>query len=323
MSILGSALIGGAVNLGVSAFNSHLSEKAAQKQFNRQLDFWQQQNEYNSPSNQRKRLSDAGFNPHAVVGDVAGNNVAGGLSSVPRNEVMSNGMIDVNSLNNSLSVLQQMEQVGANTDLLKRQVELSFIEQMIKQSSLFGIELDNKEKQELLKWLSSEKEVSLQRAIAEIDNIKSRTDYNNVLSDDVIATRNARIDQMISNSNYNDALSESESLLRDLRAGLINAQSNESKSRASNLYIDSLLKKAEIRYKDILSTNATNQESRNQALFVIEEDAKSLERDGIITENQLKRYQAELNGIRAKDNVDFDDFMKALRNSWLSILKFD
>lgn len=176
---IGNGIIGGAFNLAASAFNARLAEKAAQNEYNRQLDFWQKQNEYNTPLNQRKRLEQAGFNPAVAINGVAGNNTAGQLSSVPSNEVDKRGRLDLNSLNNSIALLGQMESVGANTNLLKRQVELAAMQEIIMNHHAYGIDIDNKTKLEYLKRIGQKEDLTLEMMLAEIENIKSSTANTN------------------------------------------------------------------------------------------------------------------------------------------------
>ncbi len=168
---------GGLFGIASSIFNHFMSERSAEKQYQRQLDFWQKQNEYNSPAAQRDRLEAAGFNPAAALGDIAGNNAAGQLSSVPGNDYDKRGFLDVNALNNSLQLFTQMESIGANTDMMKRQIELSYIEELIKNSTKYGIDLTNKEKEELLKWLPQEKEANLKTALEQITKIIAERDH--------------------------------------------------------------------------------------------------------------------------------------------------
>jgi hypothetical protein len=47
------------------------NKEAAELEWNRNIDFWNKQNEYNSPVNQMKRLSEAGLNPNLVYGSGA------------------------------------------------------------------------------------------------------------------------------------------------------------------------------------------------------------------------------------------------------------
>lgn len=58
-----------------------LSEQSAEAAYQRQLDFWNQQNEYTSPSNQKALLEEAGLNPYVLNGNAG---VSGGsnLSSM-------------------------------------------------------------------------------------------------------------------------------------------------------------------------------------------------------------------------------------------------
>lgn len=193
LSSAATSAIGGlpsmAFNVGSSILNNYLAERSAQKQYDRQLDFWEKQNEYNSPLNQRKRLQQAGLNPVAAAGDIGGHNTAGSLSSVPGNQHSQNGVIDPNALGNNMMLFEQMESIGANTDLLKRQVELSFIQEYILNAEAYGLDLSNEEKKKLLGYIDREKELSFEKVIAEIDNIKSSTALNEANTATVDALR--------------------------------------------------------------------------------------------------------------------------------------
>ena len=168
-------LPGFAFSTAGSLINSALANRSAKLQYERQLDFWQNQNEYNSPANQRKLLEQAGLNPVAAAGQIAGNGAAGALSSVPGNNYAQNGVFDTDALQNSMMAFATMEQIGANTDQMRKQIELSIVEKMIRESELFGIDLDNDQKQILLKWLDKEKEATIDKLFSEITNIESVT----------------------------------------------------------------------------------------------------------------------------------------------------
>lgn len=104
-STIGSGLIGGIKTAIGNALNKRAQNRAfaqskilqelqykynmalAQQAYDHQLDFWNVQNEYNTPANQRKRLEAAGLNPALMYGAGQGGNVAGGLSSVPNPSV--------------------------------------------------------------------------------------------------------------------------------------------------------------------------------------------------------------------------------------------
>ena len=74
--------VSGAVGLGEDELNAQyqaeLNEKAANKQFARNLQMWNLVNAYNDPSAQMERLAIAKLNPNLVYG---GNNVTGNTSS--------------------------------------------------------------------------------------------------------------------------------------------------------------------------------------------------------------------------------------------------
>lgn len=80
-ALLGSA----ALTAGTSAFNSMQnyaqSKKLMKKQYQYNMKQWTAQNEYNLPSNQMKRLADAGLNPHLVYGNGGASTTASLASS--------------------------------------------------------------------------------------------------------------------------------------------------------------------------------------------------------------------------------------------------
>lgn len=202
-----------AFSMGTSLLNNYLANKSAEKQFNRQLDFWEMQNEYNTPLAQRRRLEQAGFNPALALGDVAGNNTAGNLSSVPGNTYAQSGVFDINALQNSMNAFGVLEQIGADTDLMRSQIELNLIEKIIKNAEAFGIDLDNQQKQKLLNWLDKEKEVSLEKMMAEISNIKSGTGLNEA-NTHLVNEQAAKVE---SDRLFTEALTLTENALREPR----------------------------------------------------------------------------------------------------------
>lgn len=97
--LIGSSLISGASSLFGGLFGSSSSNKAAKSQLqavretnalNRELAYqqnewnlqqWNRQNEYNSPSAQKQRYIDAGINPYFALGNISSGNAEGTLSS--------------------------------------------------------------------------------------------------------------------------------------------------------------------------------------------------------------------------------------------------
>lgn len=57
------------------------NKEAYQQQYKDQIDFWNMQNEYNSPENQMQRLRDAGINPYVALGSVTSGTSSGSVSA--------------------------------------------------------------------------------------------------------------------------------------------------------------------------------------------------------------------------------------------------
>lgn len=110
--LLGSAVISGIGNVVGGLFGSSSSNKAAKAQLqavretnalNRELAYqqnewnlqqWNRQNEYNTPSAQMQRYRDAGINPYFALGNISGGNADGTLSSAD----LANQQPEVSSL---------------------------------------------------------------------------------------------------------------------------------------------------------------------------------------------------------------------------------
>ena len=93
--LIGGALAGAAAGIGKSAvegaisdesykeradYDYKLGEKQAANAYQRQVDFWNMTNQYNTPANQRNRLEAAGLNPALMYGSGSGANTAGYMS---------------------------------------------------------------------------------------------------------------------------------------------------------------------------------------------------------------------------------------------------
>lgn len=118
---VGTALVGNSINSlfeGVMMNKQfELNEKAAQNAHQRQLDFWNMQNSYNSPSSQMSRLRSAGLNPGMLNGNVV--NQAGNLSSVPSASVSKGSAGSQMSPSDVLALAQQK----LSTKMLEKQIE--------------------------------------------------------------------------------------------------------------------------------------------------------------------------------------------------------
>lgn len=75
----------GIFSIGAQKRQYRYQKKLMDRQYNQQLDFWNKQNEYNSPAAQIGRLTDANLNPHMMYssGDAGGTSATGTTNSSP------------------------------------------------------------------------------------------------------------------------------------------------------------------------------------------------------------------------------------------------
>lgn len=105
---------------------NEFSAEQAELAYNRQLDFWSQQNEFNDPSAQLQRLTRAGLSPGHLAGGTP-NLSAGGLSSVQspqgvRADTPTFNFDFVTSLLQSAQFYKELEQTG----LISEETKLMF-----------------------------------------------------------------------------------------------------------------------------------------------------------------------------------------------------
>lgn len=221
---LGNTFVGGLLQTGFGQLNNAIN-------YSRQLDFWNRQNEYNSPLAQRKRLQQAGFNPAAFSGEVASSSPAQGLSSINQDNP------DIDSLNESLMLFGQLEQMNAGTELTKSQIELAAIQYIVENEKAFGLKLDNKEKEILLKYVEDGRLAEIYEALSRIRNLDSGTQKNEAetFTEDAtregkVATLSAQVAESESRTALNEALTADSNMLRG--AKLAEMESNVAKASA-------------------------------------------------------------------------------------------
>ena len=143
--LLGGAnsLLSGGINYAfqqmVAQQNYQLAEQSAENQYQRQLDFWNKQNAYNTPTQQVNRRLAAGLAP--TDGVDSGN--ASSLLSVPGNNVGLNGALQFES---NIDLLQSMRTIS---DIRKLAKDGDYIDQQISnliiEGVLLGMEKDLKD----------------------------------------------------------------------------------------------------------------------------------------------------------------------------------
>lgn len=222
-STFGGAFVNGLFGLGQSVLNNYFADKAATRQYNRQLEFWNMQNEYNSPLAQRERLQKAGMNPSGVAGEVASGQQAGELSSVPGNQYAQEGLLRLDALANTLETFARIEKIGAETDLNTAQLSTELVRQ-----TLMGIIGDEHKVNTIIKELQAQGEAT---NLKYLDDYLSGRNKSQSVGIEKTESEIQEIGARIANINANTTLTEFESILAD-------AKTAESKANAVKAYAD-------------------------------------------------------------------------------------
>jgi hypothetical protein len=135
--VLGALGIGAASSLLGGLFSSGSAQRQARKQraenrylaeyqYQKDLEMWNRQNEYNRPEAQMQRLKDAGLNPNLIYGSggVTGN-TSTQLPKYQRPEVPRASMqLEIPNALSMLNMYQDYQNKGVQHDNLKKQGEL-------------------------------------------------------------------------------------------------------------------------------------------------------------------------------------------------------
>lgn len=222
---IGGVAVNAGLGIAQSLFNHHLADKAAQKQYDRQLEFWNMQNEYNKPSAQRQRMQDAGFNPSAVVGEVAGGQNAQQLSTVPGNEYAQSGFMKLESLASVFETMARIENIGAQTGLATAQTSSEAIRQV-----LLGLGIDEKRVDILIKeWEEKKSAFEYSEMPKFFEHRNAMYDLDEKYRAKEFDFLDASIQQQIASANYTDALALTENVLRGARLAYQNAITDEAR----------------------------------------------------------------------------------------------
>lgn len=76
---VGSSLISGAAGTAANMIGAKQQQGFQREMFDKQKEFWYEQQDYNSPVNQVKRLNEAGLNPQFMLGNIQ----SGSMGSIP------------------------------------------------------------------------------------------------------------------------------------------------------------------------------------------------------------------------------------------------
>lgn len=102
---------------------AEINETAAENAYSRQVDFWNQQNVYNSPENQRKLREDAGLSPFALNGNLQGAGVSSSLSSTPAGISSSGGSVGGSFTPPPISAMPGLSLLPEQKSLLRAQAD--------------------------------------------------------------------------------------------------------------------------------------------------------------------------------------------------------
>lgn len=139
-------IAGNILDFASNIFNNSANKSAATTAYNRQIQFWNMQNEYNLPSNQIQRLKDAGLNPALMYQSAASGGTASGLSGVQKSQSQAYTKFTEAAMNflQAKNISEQNENLKADreykeaqTEALKQQTEFE------KQNNTFRLKQSN------------------------------------------------------------------------------------------------------------------------------------------------------------------------------------
>lgn len=165
-------------------------QEAATTAYNRQLEFWNKQNAYNTPAASRGRLESAGLNPALMYGGSGSSTPAQGLSSVPMASASGAPSVPRTQLENpidSMMKLAQIENIKANT----AKITGDTIDPGLKSDSLrianelaaqnvIGADLSNQLKAFDLDFKNTTREVNISKLEQSVSNMKQQ--YSNMVA---------------------------------------------------------------------------------------------------------------------------------------------
>lgn len=146
VSAAGSVL-GNVLGFGSQQATNKANMKLAQYQYEKNLEMWNRQNEYNSPMAQMQRLKDAGLNPNMVYGNGSAANQASNAPSyeAPRLQAYTNfGDLGAGNIVGSMLTARQIENMDQQNRILQIDAEARR-QQMLKTSlEMAGMAFANK-----------------------------------------------------------------------------------------------------------------------------------------------------------------------------------
>lgn len=248
-------LISGGLGLFGDAINMVVQEAENQKAREWSEKMWNKQNEYNSPTQQIKRLKQAGLNPALMYGQGVGSMQAGSVPS-PTSYGKSLGKIDFRA---AVSAYQDAQLKDKQLDILDKEISLKEQEMRMRDEELRGKKLEN-DKQQYFKdngtWDIEVNMTSLQREIMR-NTISKGIQQMELLANEEL--RNIDRHQWASNKEYREQELHAIQKNIDERNNYLFEYAKEvnDNARLDGVPIESLLKRAEYNSK-----NLSNEEKR-------------------------------------------------------------
>lgn len=134
----GASLLGSGINAAstgrMNKKNREFSEKMYERQKADTLDFWHQQNSYNSPEAQMARLQKAGLNPNLVYGNGSAVNTAGSIDTPHAQPYKGEAVqVDLPQAVDGYFNMQTQQQLLSNQ---KKQGDLLAMEALVKEAQI-------------------------------------------------------------------------------------------------------------------------------------------------------------------------------------------
>lgn len=195
--ILGG-LVSAAGNILGTVFNNSQSQNASTLNYQRQVDFWNMQNRYNTPKAQIERLQAAGLNPNLIYGSGSANTGNSSGSVSPQMPNLQPYRFD--QLANIGPLLLQEKSVNAdarNKDSLSRYNDAKTITEAIRQ---IGYRLDNDITQEERDRLLRKRDKLDALMDYNVDAVRLKNEYQESDNSLFDLTMDARVKQYFKNN---------------------------------------------------------------------------------------------------------------------------
>ncbi|UPW41896.1 DNA pilot protein [Dipodfec virus RodF1_81] len=290
LPLIGSA-VGGLFGLGSQVSTNNAQMRLAQFAYDKNLEMWHKQNQYNSPKNQKARMIEAGFNPNLVYGNGSVVNTA---SNAPQYDAPHLGAYtnfgDLGA-GQSYQLYMQGQQTRADIALKNAQVKgvlanarVSSLEVGVKLQEILSRQMDNAMKRKDLKSYNDFRDLQIDLMRANRDNIDSLTNYRDGVQTNLANAQIANYDEQ------NKTLKFNNQFMNPLR--MKQAQVSIMNGLKDLAVKDQNIKESQSR---ILLNDATRSKIASEIVSI------SLKNNGQIQENQMNEILLK-NGINLRES---------------------